>query len=136
MAGPLTNLISTSNVINADVWGLIPTDLQWIFIEEGAKAELEQLRLASIQNMTGVRKNIDAGMELAEFSPGLAEYSRNVAVMEHVIPGWLRWSGYPGRDDHGTVGVFNDHVGPYVGLSIGPDGTVSAARITNGPHAR
>ena len=136
MSGPLTNLISTSNVMNAEVWHLLPADLQRIFIEEGAKAELEQLRLASIQNVTGVQRNIDAGMELAEFSPGLAEYSRNVAVMEHVIPGWLRRLGYPGRNDHDAVGVFNDHVGPYVGLSIGADGTVSTARITKGPHAQ
>ena len=136
MSGPLTNLISTSNVMNADVWNLLPGDLQRIFIEEGAKAELEQLRLASIQNVTGVQRNIDAGMELAEFSPELAEYSRNVAVMEHVIPGWLGRLGYPGRNDHDAVGVFNDHVGPYIGLSIGPDGTVSTAGITKGPHAQ
>ena len=132
--GPLKSLLSTNNVVNGDVWNSIPADLQQIFIEEGAKAELEQLRLTSIQNVTGVQKNIDAGMELVEFSPELADHSLNVAVIEHVIPGWLRRVGYPEKGD-AAVGMFNDHVGPYVGLTIGADGTVSDTPITKGPHA-
>ena len=95
--GPLKSLLSTNNIVNADVWESIPEDLQQIFIEEGAKSELEQLRLTSIQNVTGVQKNVDAGMELVEFTPELADYSLNVAVKEHVIPGWLRRLGYPRR---------------------------------------
>ena len=133
--GPLKSLLSTNNVINADVWNGIPSDLQQIFIEEGTKAELEQLRLTSIQNVTGVQKNIDAGMELVEFTPELADYSLNVAVKENVIPGWLRRLGYPDKGDD-AVEMFNDYVGPYVGVSIGPDGTVSDAPVSKGPHAQ
>ena len=133
--GPLKSLLSTNNVINSVVWNDIPADLQQIFIEEGAKSELEQLRLTSIQNVTGVQKNIDAGMELVEFSPELADHSLNVAVIEHVIPGWLNRVGYPEKGDD-AVGMFNEHVGPYVGLTIGTDGTVSSAPITKGPHAQ
>ena len=133
--GPLKSLLSTNNIINADEWDKIPEDLQQIFIEEGAKSELEQLRLTSIQNVTGVQKNIDAGMELVEFTPELADYSLNVAVKEHVIPGWLRRLGYPGDGDD-AVQMFNEHVGPYVGMSIGADGAVSEAPITKGPHAQ
>ena len=133
--GPLKSLLSTNNVINAVVWNDIPADLQQIFIEEGAKSELEQLRLTSIQNVTGVQKNIDAGMELVEFSPELADHSLNVAVIEHVIPGWLNRVGYPDKGD-AAVGMFNEHVGPYVGLTIDADGTVSSAPITKGPHAQ
>ena len=132
--GPLKSLLSTNNVVNADVWNKIPADLQQIFIEEGAKAELEQLRLTSIQNVTGVQKNVDAGMELVEFSPELAEYSLNVAVIQNVIPGWLRRLGYP-EEGGEAVGMFNEHVGPYVGVSIGADGTVSEIPITKGPNA-
>ncbi len=132
--GPLKSLLSTNNVVNADVWNKIPADLQQIFIEEGTKSELEQLRLTSIQNVTGVQKNVDAGMELVEFSPDLAAYSLNVAVMENVIPGWLRRLGYPGKNDL-AVEMFNDHVGPYVGVSIGPDGAVSTVDVTKGPHS-
>ena len=132
--GPLRSLLSTNNVINADVWNDIPADLQQIFIEEGAKAELEQLRLTSIQNVIGVQKIIDAGMTLVEFSPELAEHSFDVAVIEHVIPGWLNRVGYPGKGDN-AVATFNEHVGPYVGLRIESDGSVAQVPIIQGPHA-
>ena len=133
--GPLKSLLSTNNIVNADVWDSIPEDLQQIFIEEGAKSELEQLRLTSIQNVTGVQKNVDAGMELVEFTPELADYSLNVAVKEHVIPGWLRRLGYPDQGED-AVAMFNEHVAPYVGISIGEDGTVGSVQVTKGPHAQ
>ena len=132
--GPLRSLLSSNNVINADVWNDIPADLQQIFIEEGAKAELEQLRLTSIQNVIGVERIIDAGMTLVEFSPELAEHSFDVAVIEHVIPGWLNRVGYPGQGDN-AVATFNEHVGPYVGLRIESDGSVAQVPIIQGPHA-
>ena len=132
--GPLRSLLSTNNVINADVWNDIPADLQQIFIEEGAKAELEQLRLTSIQNVIGVERNIDAGMTRVEFSPELAEHSFDVAVIEHVIPGWLNRLGYPGQGDN-AVSMFNEHVGPYVGLRIKSDGSVGQVPIIQGPHS-
>ena len=133
--GPLKSLLSTNNVVNGTVWKSIPADLQQIFIEEGAKAELEQLRLTSIQNVTGVKKNTDAGMELVEFSPELADHSFNVAVIQHVIPGWLNRLNFP-EEGGEAVGIFNEHVGPYVGLTINPDGSVSDAPTTKGPHAQ
>ena len=133
--GPLRSLLSSNNVINADVWDDIPADLQQIFIEEGAKSELEQLRLTSIQNVIGVQRNIDAGMTLVEFSPELADHSFDVAVIEHVIPGWLNRVGYPGQGDN-AVAMFNEHVGPYVGLRIESDGSVAQVPISQGPHAR
>ena len=136
--GPLKSLLSTNNVINADVWNQIPEDLQQILIEEGAKSELEQLRLTSIQNVTGVIKNTQVAqppMELVEFSPDLAAHSLNVAVKQHVIPGWLRRLGFPGKGDE-AVEMFNEHVGPYVGMSIGADGSVSDTEISKGAHAQ
>ena len=134
--GPLKSLLSTNNVINSDVWNDIPADLQQILIEEGAKSELEQLRLTSIQNVTGVQKNLSAEppMELVEFSPELADHSLNVAVIQHVIPGWLNRLNYPGAGEE-AVAMFNEHVGPYVGLAIVADGRVVKTRITKGPHA-
>ena len=131
--GPLRSMLSTNNVINADVWNDIPADLQQIFIEEGAKAELEQLRLTSIQNVIGVQRNIDAGMRLVEFSPELLDHSFDVAVIEHVIPGWLNRMGYPGEGDN-AVAMFNEHVGPYVGLRIESGGSVAQVPISQGPH--
>ena len=132
--GPLKSLLSTNNVINADVWNKLPSDLQQILIEEGARAELEQLRMTSIQNVTGVKKNVDAGMVLVEFTPELAKYSFEVGVLENVIPGWLRRLGYPEKGDE-AVAMFNEHVAPYVGVQIGPDGGLSEVPITKGPNA-
>lgn len=136
--GPLKSLLSTNNVVNADVWNDIPADLQQILIEEGAKSEIEQLRLTSIQNVTGVLKNTQVAqppMELVEFSPELADHSLNVAVREHVIPGWLNRLGYPESGEE-AVAMFNDHVGPYVGMMINDDGSVSDTDITKGPHVQ
>ena len=131
MNGPLTSWAPTSNVINAEQWNRIPEDLQQILIEEGAKAELEQLRLASIQNVAGLQSNIDAGLTWVEFSPDIKTHSFNVAVVEHVIPGWLRRASY----DSEAIEIFNRGVGPLVGLHIEPNGSVSRVQITDGPHA-
>ena len=120
--GPLHSFIISSNVISRGVWDSLPQDLQRIFLEEGAKAELEALRLASIQNEVGIQKNLEAGIELVTFSDEIRERSFNVAVMEHVLPGWInRLSGGASNE---FVQVFNDKVGPLVGLRITGAGTV------------
>ena len=134
MAGPLTSLFSTQTVVNNDVWSGIPTDLQQILLEEGAKAELEAMRLAAVQNLEGVRRIVGAGMEVEPFSSEVKEHSFDVAVVQHVIPGWLERVGYPGSGDQ-EVQVFNEHVGPYVGLRIESDGAVVKTDISKGPHS-
>ena len=133
MNGPLISFFGTGNVVNADVWSQIPPDLQQILIEEGAKSELEQLRLAPVQNMIGLQNNLDAGLGFVQFSPQIKNHSFNEAVINHVIPGWLRRLGYPGRGAE-AVDLFNAHVGPYVGLRITPGGAVATTPITEGPH--
>ena len=129
--GPLTNFSSNGNVINADLWNSMPEDLQQILVEEGAKTELEAMRLAPVQDVEGVRRSIEAGLELVEFSSELKERGFDVAVMQHVIPGWLSRVGYPGAGEQ-AVEVFNAHVGPYVGLQIQSDGSVEKTEITKG----
>ena len=133
MNGPLTSFNSIPIAINDQVWASIPGDLQQILIEEGAKYELETLRLASIHNVTGIRRNVDAGLEFVEFSPKIRQLSF-ISAMESVIPNWLRRLGYPDSGNE-TVRVFNDRVGPYVGLHIERDGSVTISSITRGPHA-
>ena len=131
--GPLFVFDSTMNAINKDVWNAIPRDLQLILIEEGAKHELEALRLAAIQSLTGLQRNIEAGLVYVEFNSEIRRRGFEAAY-ENVLPNWLRRLGYPGYDD-GTVAVFNEHVGPMVGLRIERDGTVVKVPITQGPHA-
>ena len=123
--GPLISFPSTNNVINGKVWDKIPADLQQIMIEEGAKSELEALRIASIQNEMGLLNNTLAGLEFVEFSDELKKHSFEVAVMQHVIPAWVKKVGGP---DAPMVKVFNDKVSPIVGLYIEDDGSVTITK--------
>ena len=139
MNGRLYSFNSTTNVVNKKVWDEIPEDLQQILLEEGAKHELEALRLAPIQNITGVQRNIDAGLELVEFGPEAQELSKR-AARENVVPNWLSRLGYP-EEGQDVVDIFNNKIGPFVGLKIEPnaagDGAVLVdAPITMGPHAQ
>jgi hypothetical protein len=96
--------------------------VQQILIEEGAKNELEGLRVTPAWNETGVPKNIAAGLILQEFTPEMKEHEFNVAVMQHVIPGFVKRVGGPDTD---IVRLFNEKVGPIVGITINPDSSVT-----------
>ena len=67
IAGPVIGFGYTNNVINKDVWDDIPEDLQQIMIEEGAKAELEALRLAPFENLFGLQANLTLGVQPVPF---------------------------------------------------------------------
>ena len=126
LAGPLTSFPSTNNIINGDKWASIPPNLQQILIEEGAKSELEALRIASIQNEMGLAKNLDKGMTLDEFNEEVNERSLNSSVIEYVIPAWINRVG---STDHEIIGVFNEKVSPLVGLTINADGSVTKTEV-------
>ena len=134
MAGPIVAFGYTHNIINRDLWNDIPEDLQRIMIEEGAKAELEALRLAPFQNVAAVEGNRLLGVQPIPFSPDLHAHIQSVVLTEHVLPGWLNRLGYP---DSGSdaVEIYNDNVAPYTGLSIAPDGAINQVPITRGPAA-
>ena len=93
MNGPLYGFDSTISAINHQVWNIIPADLQQILIEEGARHELESLRLASVQGTTAMERLIGTGIHLVGFSPEIQAQSRQVSL-ECVIPGWLDRIGY------------------------------------------
>ena len=132
LIGPLPSFPFRNNIINGEKWAGIPEDLQKIIIEEATKSELEQFRLAPIQNFVAVQNNIDAGMELVEFSPELMKRSIDVALIQHVIPGWLQRIGYP-REGKEAVALFNN-VSYTVGKHINPDGSVTRIAIAEGPY--
>jgi TRAP-type C4-dicarboxylate transport system substrate-binding protein len=119
MNGGLYSFNSTTNVINEGVWNEIPADLQQIILEEGAKLELEALRIAAIQNKMGIARNVVAGLDHVEFSDELNEHSFNVAAMQHVVPAWVNRVG--GADHPTVTEIFNKKVGPVVGLEIVAD---------------
>ena len=135
MAGPLIGFGYTPNVINKDVWDDIPQDLQQIIIEEGAKAELEALRLSPFQNVIPVQINQQLGVELVPFSEEIIQYIRKVVLPEHILPGWLDRLGYPGSNE-AIIEALNNKISPYMGYWINEDGSIREVPITKGPRSR
>ena len=134
MAGPIIGFGYTTNVINGDLWESIPADLQQIIIEEGAMSELEALRIAPYHNILAVQANQAAGVQPIPFSEDIVRYIAGVVLPQKIIPGWLERLGYPERNQD-AVRIFNEHAGPYIGLRIEEDGTISQTEITKGPRA-
>ena len=140
MNGRLYSFNSTTNVVNGKVWAGIPADIQQILLEEGAKQELEALRLTAIHNVTGISRNIEAGLELVEFGPEAQALSRRAGA-ESVLPNWLQRLGYP-EEGQDVVDVFNNKIGPFVGLEVQLDPgsergfKVVDVPITQGIHAQ
>jgi len=118
--GPLIAWPSSLNIMNEKIWNGIPEDLQQIMIEEGAKSELEALRIGSIQNELGLEKNLIAGMEFVEFNDEMRALSDR-SVMESVVPNWVDRVGGPEQD---IVRVFNEKIGTIIGLKIEADGAI------------
>ena len=135
LAGPIIGFGYTNNVINKDVWDDIPEDIQQIIIEEGAKAELEALRLAPFDNLYAIQANLALGMTPVPFSQEILDHIDNVVLPEHILPGWLHRLGYPDKNAD-VVASFNDVISPYVGYSINEDGSIGEVPITKGSRAR
>jgi TRAP-type C4-dicarboxylate transport system substrate-binding protein len=135
MAGPVIAFGYTNNVVNKDVWDEIPADLQQIITEEGAKAELEALRLAPFQNLIAVQINQTLGIQPVPFSEDIRRHIQTVVLPDHVIPGWLRRLGYPGKGED-IVAIANSKVAPYIGMEIAEDGSLRPVPITKGPLAK
>ena len=134
MAGPVIGFGYTNNVINKDLWDSIPQDIQQIMIEEGAKAELEALRLAPFENVVGLQINMALGVQPVPFSQEIMDHVRNVVVPEHVFPGWLRRLGFPGKNE-AIVKASNEKASPYTGWWVNDDGSITTVPITKGPAA-
>ena len=123
MSGPLVNFTFVQNVMSGAKWGSIPSDLQQIFLEEAAKSELEELRLASVLDERGLNALRGRNLEPVPLSPSLLDHSFNIAAKDYVIPAWVELVGDP--NDPIITDTFNNKIGPIVGLRINPDGTVS-----------
>ena len=125
LMGPIYNIPAQPNVINRDVWNHIPADLQQIILEQGARLELEALRLAAAQNEAGLIKQLDAGMEYIPFSAELQRASR-IAAMSQVVRGWVNRVG--STRNPVITETFNNKLGPIVGMRINSDGSVTDLR--------
>ena len=121
IVGPLSTHPHNAIVVNLDVWNKLPPDFRAVLKEEGAKTEAENLRLVLEWDREGVDLNVEAGMIYSDFTPEMKERIREGAI-EIVLPNWV---GRVGGPDTPEVKVFNEKVGPIVGMRINPDGSVS-----------
>ena len=131
IVGPAISMPADLLIFNPDAWDTLPADFQQILLEEGARAELEELRMAPVWNATGLQKNIDEGMEHIPWDDEMYDYILNEIVVGQMIPNWVnRVGGY----DTDEVRLFNEKFGPLAGVMIHPDGT--AALINPGGNGQ
>ena len=109
-------------IFNPDVWNSLPADFQQILLEEGARAELEELRMAPVWNATGLQKNIEAGMEYIPWNDEMHNFIRNEIVLGRMLPNWVKRVGGYGTDE---VRLFNEKFGPIAGVVIHPSGAAT-----------
>jgi len=127
MAGPLSSQLITNLIMNKDIYANFPPDMQQILIEEGAKHELEAMRVTPAWNEVWTQRLQDEGLILNEFTPEMIDHMTNVAVMQHVIPGFVNRVG---GGDAPIIKVFNEKASHIVGLKINLDGSTTPVPIT------
>ena len=133
IVGPAISMPADLLIFNPDAWAELPEDFQQILIEEGARAELEELRMAPVWNATGLQKNIDEGMEHIPWDDEMYAYILNEIVIGDMIPNWV---GRVGGYDSDEVRLFNEKFGPIAGVMIHPDGTASLIDAESGGKAQ
>ena len=120
--GPIVSLAVTYITVNKDRWDAIPADLQAIMKEEAMAHQKENRRvLVDVWDPAGITNNVAGGMEHVPFSQELKDALRQAAI-DVVIPNWVDRNG--GVDSQGAK-MFNEHVGPIVGVTINADGSAS-----------
>ena len=93
---------------------------------------MKALRLTAIHNVTGISRNIEAGLELVEFAPEAQALIKRAGA-ESVLPNWLERLGYPEKGQE-VVDVFNIKIGPYVGLEVQLDaGSERGCKVVDVP---
>ena len=127
MVGPLSSQLINTMVINAKVLADLPPDIRQILVEEGARHELEAMRVTPAWNEVWTQRNIDAGLEFIQFTDEMKEVQKNIAVPINVLPNWIKRVGGPDTD---IVRLFNEKIAPIVGLKINDDGTTTQVPIT------
>ena len=121
MVGPLATQAVNTVIMSPEVWEDLPPDIQQILLEEGARHELEGLRVTPAWNEVWIPRNIEAGLIFQEFSPEILEHQKNVVATEFVIPGFVNRQDADNRDN--MIELFNEKIAPIVGIRILPDGT-------------
>ena len=119
LIGPFISMPMGFETMNVDTWNRIPADLQAIIIEEGAKMELENLRLAAVWNETGVKVNVDAGMTFVPWSDAMKDFVYEEVALGRVLPNWISRVGPE------EIAIWNDIVAPWAKVRIEDDDSIT-----------
>ena len=127
MVGPLSSQLLSNAIINQEIWQGLPPDIQQILLEEGARQELEAIRVTPAWNEVWIGRNVDAGLTYQQLNEEVMTHMKDVAVMQHVIPGFVNRVG---GGDAEIIQLFNEKVAHIVGLRINSDGSTESVPIT------
>ena len=119
LIGPFISMPMGFETMNVETWERIPADLQAIIIEEGAKMELENLRLAAVWNETGVQVNVDKGMTFVPWSDEMKQFVYEEVALGRVLPNWIV------RVGPDEIDLWNEHVKPWAKVQIEDDGSIT-----------
>ena len=121
--GPIVSLAVTYITVNKDRWDEIPADLQAIMKEEAMIHQAENRRLVeNVWDPAGITDNEAGGMEYVPFTQELVIALKQAAI-DTVIPNWVNRNGGPTSEG---AKMFNEFVGPIIGVTINADGSASA----------
>ena len=108
--------------VNGEKWAELSPANQEILKEVGREFDAENRRLLKAQwDPDGINLNVEEGMEYHDF-PDDVKAQMRVTALETIIPNWVERAGGPNSEG---VQIFNEKVGPIVGVVINSDGTAS-----------
>ena len=119
IVGPFISMPMGFETMNKDTWDSIPADLQAIIIEEGAKMELENLRLAAVWNETGIDVNVAEGMIYLPWTDEMKQFVYENVALGRVLPNWIKRVGPE------EIALWNEVVKPWTNVQIEDDGTIT-----------
>ena len=131
--GPIVGSIGVTYVtVNGEKWNELSPENQLILKEIGQEYEAENLRLLKEDwDPAGITLNVGEGMKYSDFPDEVKTRMRSTAL-DLIIPNWVERAGGP---DSEGVQIFNEKVGPIVGVKINSDGSATeteAAMISSG----
>ena len=121
--GPIVGSIGVTYVtVNGEKWNELSPENQAILKEIGQEYEAENLRLLKEDwDPAGITLNVGEGMAYSDFPDEVKTRMRSTAL-NVIIPNWVERAGGP---DSEGVQIFNEKVGPIVGVKINSDGSAT-----------
>ena len=113
--------------VNGEVWSQLSDESRAILKMVGQEYEAENLRLLRAEwEPDGINVNVAEGMTYSHIPDDVKAQMRETAV-DVIIPNWVLRIGGPGSM---AVRIFNEKVGPIVGVEINPDGSATGTDAT------